>query len=121
MVDLIEDVQFLEQYKRAVEAANQASITEPRAVAAYYDATNHLIMIRLNSGAVFSFSPDIAQGLAGASAEDLAAVEITPSGAGLHWEDLDADFSVLGLLSGCFGTKSWMAQLQEQWAGQQAS
>ncbi|MBW4460322.1 MAG: DUF2442 domain-containing protein [Nodosilinea sp. WJT8-NPBG4] len=121
MVDLIDDVQFLEQYQRAVAAAKQASATEPRAGVAYYDAISHLIVIRLNSGAVFSFSPDIAQGLAGASAEDLAAVEITPSGAGLHWEKLDADFSVIGLLSGCFGTRTWMTKLQEQWAGQQAS
>ncbi|MBD2105336.1 DUF2442 domain-containing protein [Nodosilinea sp. FACHB-13] len=120
MVDL-DDAQFLEQYQRAVAAANQASATEPRAIAASYDVVNHLIMIRLNSGAVFSFSPDIAQGLAGASAESLAAVEITPSGEGLHWKRLDADFSVSGLLGGCFGTKAWMAKLQEQWASQQAS
>lgn len=112
MVDLIDDAQFLEQYQRAVAAANQASATEPKAVAAHYDAINQLIVIRLNSGAVFSFPPEIAQGLVGASKEDLAAVEIAPSGTGLHWENLDADFSVLGLLSGCFGTRAWMAALQ---------
>lgn len=112
MADSIEDSQFLEQYQKAVAAANQARATEPRAVAAYYDAVNHLIVIRLNSGSVFCFPPNIAQGLAGASKEDLAAVEITPSGTGLHWEALDADFSVSGLLSGCFGTKTWMAKLQ---------
>jgi hypothetical protein len=77
MADLIEDAQFLEQYQRAVAAANQASTTEPRAVAAYYDDESHLIVIRLNSGSVFCFPPDIAQGLAGASKDDLAAVEIT--------------------------------------------
>ncbi len=114
MINLIDDAQFLEQYQRAVAAADQASATEPRSVAAYYDDINHLIVIRLNSGAVFSFAPDIAQGLGGASKEDLAAVEITPSGTGLHWEVLDANFSVLGLLSGCFGTKTWMAALQNR-------
>jgi hypothetical protein len=112
MVDLINDAQFLEQYQRAVAAAKQARATEPRAVAVYYDYVNHLIVIRLNSGSVFCFPPDITQGLAGASKEDLAAVEITPSGTGLHWENLDADFSVLGLLSGRFGTKAWMTALQ---------
>lgn len=75
----------------------------------------------IRSGAVFSFPPDIAQGLADASEEDLAAVEITPSGAGLHWEKLDADFSVPGLLSGCFGTRAWMEKLRERWLSQQAS
>lgn len=120
MADLIDDAQFLEQYQQAVAAANQARATEPRAVAVYYDAVNHLIVIRLNSGAVFSFAPDIAQGLAGESKEDLAAVEITPSGTGLHWKPLDADFSVLGLLSGCFGTKTWMATLQNRLQSQLA-
>jgi len=34
MADLIEDDQFLEQYQRAVAAADQASATEPKAIAA---------------------------------------------------------------------------------------
>ena len=112
MVDVIDDAQFLEQYQRAVEAANQASATEPQAISAHYDDINRLIVIRLNSGALFSFPPDIAQGLAGASPEDLAVVEITPSRTGLHWEKLDADFLVSGLLSGHFGTRAWMTALQ---------
>ncbi|MFH7244289.1 MAG: DUF2442 domain-containing protein [Spirulina sp.] len=113
MVDVIDDAQFLEQYQRAIEAANQAKATEPQAVSVHYDDINRLIVIRLNSGALFSFPPDIVQGLAGASPEDLAAVEITPSRTGLHWEKLDADFSVSGLLSGRFGTKAWMTKRQE--------
>lgn len=112
MVDVTDDAQFLEQYQQAVEAANQAKATEPQAASVHYDDINRLIVIRLNSGALFSFPPDIAQGLAGASPEDLAAVEITPSRTGLHWEKLDADFSVSGLLSGRFGTRAWMATLQ---------
>ncbi|MGF1570009.1 MAG: hypothetical protein ACFCVD_18390 [Nodosilinea sp.] len=58
MANLLDDAQFIEQYQRAVAAANPAS-TEPKAVAVHYDVVNHLIVIRLNSGAVFSFSPDI--------------------------------------------------------------
>jgi hypothetical protein len=30
--------------------------------------------------------------------------------AGLHWEALDADFRVSGLLAGVFGTKAYMAR-----------
>jgi hypothetical protein len=112
MLELIDDSQFLKQYQWAVETANKASATEPQVVSVHYDDINRLIVIRLNSGASFSFPPDIAQGLAGGSPEDLAAVEITPSKTGLHWEKLDADFSVSGLLSGRFGTRAWMATLQ---------
>jgi hypothetical protein len=111
MVDVIDDAQFLEQYQRALEAARQFRATEPQAVSVHYDDINRLIVIRLSSGESFSFPPDIAQGLAGASSEDLAAVEITPSGMGLHWKNLDTDFTVLGLLSGRFGTKNWMRKL----------
>jgi hypothetical protein len=109
MVDVIDDAQFLKQYQRAVEVARQARATEPQALSVHYDDINRLIVIHLNSGASFSFPPDIAQGFAGASPEDLAAVEITPSGMGLHWENLDTDFTVSGLLIGRFGTKVWMA------------
>jgi hypothetical protein len=66
----------------------------------------------LKRGATFSFPPALAQGLAGASPEDLAEVEVTPSGDGLHFLKLDADFSVPALLAGVFGTEAWMAQLK---------
>jgi Protein of unknown function (DUF2442) len=116
-----EDFAFQQQFERAQAVAIQANFTEPRAVSAEYDAEAGLVKVCLRSGASFSFPPDIAQGLAGAKAEDLAQVEITPMGDGLHWENLDADFSVAGLLAGVFGTKRWMAELQQRWAQQQAS
>ncbi|MGG6266135.1 DUF2442 domain-containing protein [Leptolyngbya sp. AN03gr2] len=114
------DQEFFQAFEQAQAAATHANITEPRAIAAYYDAEARLVVVKLRSGASFSFPPEIAQGLHGASAEDLTQVEITPMGDGLHWETLDADFSVSGLLAGVFGTKRWMATLQQQWA-QQAS
>ncbi len=66
----------------------------------------------MKSGASFSFPSALAQGLAGASPEDLAEVEVTPSGDGLHFLKLDADFSVPALLAGVFGTAAWMAQVK---------
>jgi len=112
---VFEDHTFQQQFAQAQAAAEQANRTEPRAIAAYYDPTDRLIMIRLRSGASFSFPPAIAQGLANASPEDLAQVEITPMGDGLHWKSLDTDFTVAGLLAGRFGTKKWMERLQQQW------
>jgi hypothetical protein len=46
--------------------------------------------------------------LEGASDDQLATVEILPTGYGLHWEELDVDLDP-GLLSGIFGTRSYMA------------
>ena len=116
---------------KAREAATIANAVEPRAESAYYDqscdseallrlrsisesssVSADRIVINLKSGATYSFPPEIAQGLAGASPEDVAEVEVTPSGDGLHWEKLDADFSVPTLLAGVFGTAAWMAQIK---------
>jgi hypothetical protein len=97
---------------KAREAAVIANAAEPRAESAYYDKSSDRIVINLKSGAIYSFPPVLAQGLAGASPEDLAEVEVTPSGDGLHWEKLDADFSVPALLAGVFGTEAWMAQIK---------
>lgn len=96
----------------AREAATIANAVEPRAESAYYDESSDRIIINLKSGATFSFPPELAQGLAGACPEDLAEVEVTPSGDGWHWEKLDADFSVSALLAGVFGTEAWMAQIK---------
>ena len=109
-----DDRTFQQQFEQAQAATKQANRTEPRAIAADYDSTDRLIVIRLRSGASFSFPPDIVQGLANASPDDLAQVEITPMGDGLHWKTLDTDFTIAGLLAGRFGTKKWMERLQQQ-------
>lgn len=111
----IDDHTFQQQFEQAQAAAAQANQTEPRAIAAYYEPNDRLIIIRLRSGASFSFPPAIAQGLSEAHPEDLAKIEITPMGDGLHWETLDTDFTVVGLLAGRFGNKKWMQQLNQQW------
>jgi len=98
--------------EKAREATALANAIEPRAESAYYDQSSDRIVINLNSGATYSFPPALAQGLAGASPKDLAEVEVTPSGDGLHWEKLDADFSVPALLAGVFGNAAWMAQIK---------
>ena len=42
--------------------------------------------------------------------DQFAEVEVIAGGYGLHWESLDADFTVPGLLNDIFGTAKWMAQ-----------
>jgi Protein of unknown function (DUF2442) len=78
-----------------------------RARRASYDEVHKRIVIDLMTGASFSFPARLAQGLAGSKAADLAKVELTPLGTGVHWPTLDVDFTVDGLLAGVFGTKAW--------------
>lgn len=53
----------------------------------------------LTNGCTFAFPPRLAQGLEAASDDELDAVEILGAGHGLHWEVLDGDLSVPGLLA----------------------
>jgi hypothetical protein len=68
------------------------------------------IVVRLNTGVELAFPPALAEGLAGAAPDDLAEIEITPGGLGLHWPKLDADLYVPALLRGVFGSRRWMAE-----------
>lgn len=95
-------------YKLA-EQRTQALRERGHAIAARYDRRRARVVVRLNTGVEVAFPPKLAQGLAGAEPDDLARIEISPSGLGLHWPSLDADLYVPGLLVGAFGSNRWMA------------
>ena len=107
----MDDKALDQEYDRAKRAAKRADRIEPRAKSARYDRRTNRVVVELRNGATFIFPAELAQGLAGASPKDLAEVRITPSGEGLRWPSLDADFSLPNLLAGESGSKSWMAKL----------
>jgi hypothetical protein len=55
------------------------------------------------------FSPRDAQGLENAKPSQLDEIEISPSGLGIHFPKLDADFYLPSLLEGFLGSRRWMA------------
>ncbi len=97
------------EFEAATRRGNEIS-DEVLARSARYDPRTRKMHVDLRSGASFSFHVDQLQGLEGAKDEDLAEVEIMGDGFGLHWEKLDADFTVGGLAAGIFGTAKYMAQ-----------
>jgi hypothetical protein len=99
------------EIQRAREVGDALEATEPRAVGAWYVQESKRVFIELSSGIVIGFPYALLQGLENATPDQLAAVETTPSGYGLHWEDLDVDLGVPELVTGLFGTKTWMAEL----------
>lgn len=98
-----------EEYERAVERAREQEAKVPKAVSAKYDRRIGRVVIALSSGLELAFSPRNAQGLEEARPSQLEVIEITPSGYGLHFPELDADFSIPGLMEGFFGSRKWMA------------
>jgi hypothetical protein len=94
----------------ALARGKAASVHEPRAATARYDRRADRIIVALTNGCTFAFPPHLGQGLDGATADQLAAVEILGAGYGLHWEALDVDLTVPGLLAGLFGTAAFMAR-----------
>ena len=94
----------------ALERDRASRASEPRAAAARYDRASSRVIVDLENGCTFAFPSRLAQGLEAASDEKLSAVEILGEGYGLHWEDLDVDLSLPGLMAGILGTKAWMAR-----------
>ena len=98
------------QFDAAQKRGRLAQLNEPRAAAARYDLQLERVVVELTNGCTFTFPPHLAQGLEDATGDHLAQVEILGLGYGLHWEELDADLSIPGLLAGLFGTKAYMAK-----------
>jgi hypothetical protein len=105
---------FDRQNEAAVREAREADRIEPRASAVHYDANRGLVMIELRSGFAFGFPPERVHGLAGGSAKELAQVRISPSGDGLHWDALDIDASLTGLMADALNLKEWAPRFMGQ-------
>jgi len=94
----------------ALERGRAAGLHEPRAASARYDRRTGRVIVRLTNGCMFAFPPRLAQGLESATEAQLGQIEILGAGYGLHWEALDVDLTIPGLMAGLFGTRAYMAQ-----------
>jgi hypothetical protein len=108
-------------FEAAERVGREKAATEPRARAARYDRKTKRVLVELENGCTFAFPARLAEGLELASDADLASVEILGLGYGLHWETLDVDLSIPGLLAGLFGTKAYMDRMRASRAGQATS
>jgi len=95
----------------AIAEARAQQDDRARAVAAYYDASNDRVVIRLASGVDVAIPRRHLQGLENATDAQVANIQIEGAGSGLHWASLDVDHYVPGLLAGVFGTRRWMSEL----------
>ena len=94
----------------ALARGRQAHLCEPRASSARYDRPSGRVIVDLTNGCAFAFPAKLAQGLESATDPQLEDIEVLGTGSGLHWEALDVDLSIPGLLAGLFGTRAYAAQ-----------
>lgn len=106
--------EFAQQNEAAVRKAREADRVEPRARSITYDAQRGLLLVELTNGFVFGFSPERVPGLKRATADDLAQARISPSGDGLHWDALDVDASLTGLVAGALSLREWAPRFMGQ-------
>jgi hypothetical protein len=110
-----------DRFELANQRARQLGAAVPKIVSARYDRKSRHIVIHLSSKLIVSFSPRDAQGLENAQPLQLAEIEISPSGLGIHFPKLDADFYLPGILEGSLGSKKWMAGRLGKIGGQSRS
>lgn len=111
----------VETLKVADTRAAARLATAPTAIAARYDRRIGRVVVALSSGLEIAFKPHDAQGLENARPAQLAGIEISPSGLGLHFPQLDADLYLPALLEGFLGSRQWMASAMGKAGGQAAS
>ena len=98
-------------FAKASRAGRQAAKTEPRAASATYRAKDEALHVALTNGAKFIIPVKLIPELQKAPVRDIRKVEVLGRGGGLHWETLDVDISVPGLLASVFEGPTWLAEL----------
>ncbi len=111
----------VEDFEAAMARARKMQEAFPRAVSAHYDRASGRVVVELSSKIAVSFRPVDAQGLERAKPADLAQIELSPSGFGIHFPRLDADFYVPALLEGFLGSRKWMAARMGEAGGRSRS
>lgn len=79
----------------------------PVPVSVRFDHSSERIIVDFTNGASFMFPARAVEGLEDASSDQLADVELLGE-TGLHWESLDVDYTVTGLMNGIFGSRTFM-------------
>lgn len=79
----------------------------PVPVGVRLDVPSERVIVEFSNGAAFLFPARALEGLETATAAELAEVELLGE-TGLHWESLDVDYTISGLMLGIFGSKAFM-------------
>jgi hypothetical protein len=110
------DADILAQGRTALARERKDRKAGLRATAVWYDYANGHVMMALSNNRLFGVAAQDIPALRNATAAQLRTVELSPGGDGLHWETLDVDLSVPGLLLETLG-RSEIVRAWAQMAG----
>ena len=95
--------------EKATRRGQEDAASRPVPESVRYDRVSGRIIVEFANGSAFMVPARSLQDLEGASDEDLSEVQLW-GGYGLHWDTLDVDFTIPGLMAGNFGTARFMQQ-----------
>lgn len=104
----VSDEEFERQYAELQKAKPQPELL---ATEAYYDPQRKNLVVKLQNGSTIITPISALSEFRGASEGDIAAVKLRPRGTSLHWERLDQDFTVGGLIASVLGREALMKEL----------
>jgi hypothetical protein len=107
----LSDEELDAQIQKAKTAWIESENTEQQAKKAEYNHQRNLIFIELTNGIEINIPPILIEGLSEAKPQDLENLHLSDYGRSIHWESLDVDLDIPGIVSGILGTKAWMSQL----------
>ncbi|HTW84488.1 MAG TPA: DUF2442 domain-containing protein [Candidatus Sulfotelmatobacter sp.] len=99
------------QLEAALAKARDYDAVRPRALDVSYRDADDMVIMRLATGIEMAFPRQLLQGLENATPEQLRDVSIDDFGSSLHWNQLDVDHYVPGLIEGILGTRAWMSRI----------
>ena len=91
----------------AKEHWQQERVERPIPVSVRFEAASARVIVDFTNGACFMFPARALEGLQDANMQQLAEVELLGE-TGLHWESLDVDYTISGLMNGIFGSRIFM-------------
>lgn len=94
---------------KAAEKRMQDQRDAGYATSARYDKQSGRLLIGLSTGVDIAIPVTRMEGMSDATEDARSEIEISESGLGLHWPQLDVDVYVPSLLQGIFGSRRWMA------------
>jgi hypothetical protein len=100
------DADILAQVPAARRRAARALATEPRAAGVRFVRDGRRLVVTLTNGSRFDVPVALVPGLRVAPDAALAGATVGPLGFSLHWDALDEDLSIAGLLRFAVGART---------------